>query len=69
MSVEISLENDTLDLIAYRVYGYVDADLLKALYAMNPEIAALGPILPARTQVKLIDTPPTPVSVKIQLYD
>ena len=60
---------DTLDLVAYRAFGRVDSEMLKALYALNPELIGLGPILPPRTTVRLPDVVQAPVSTKVQLYD
>ena len=64
-----TLAGDTLDLVAYRIFGYVDTELLKSLYALNPDLIALGPILPPRTIVRLPETVAAPISTKIQLYD
>lgn len=64
-----TIAGDTLDLVAYRVFGRVDSEMLKSLYALNPEIVGVGPILPPRTTVRLPEVVQAAVSTKIQLYD
>lgn len=64
-----TLAGDTLDLVAYRAFGRVDSEMLTALYALNPDLIGLGPILPPRTTVRLPEVVQAPVSTKVQLYD
>ena len=58
-----------LDLIAQRRYGTISA--VYHIQAANPDLAALGPRLPAGTQVRLpdIDAPPEEESRLVQLWD
>ena len=69
MTETITIQNDTLDRVAYRVLGNkVDSELLKAIYAANPRLAEFGPVLPARVTVIVPDAP-QPTASKIQLWD
>lgn len=47
-----SLQGDTADTIIARHYG-PDADMLQELHDANPGLAALGPILPTGTIIRL----------------
>ena len=69
MRTEVTIENDTLDLVIFRAFGRVDSQLLSIVYGLNPELVGVGPILPPRTEVKLPETEPQQMSKKIQLYD
>lgn len=62
-----SLQGDTVDLICQRVYG--DTSMTADVLAVNPGLAALGPILPQGTMVRLPPKrPPTP-GKRINLWD
>ncbi|MCG9100449.1 tail protein X [Laribacter hongkongensis] len=65
----IASQGDTVDLICQRHYGYT-AGITEAVYAANPGLADLGPILPLGTPVTLPETvqPATPQSL-INLWD
>ena len=68
MTETTTIKNDTLDRVAFRVRGSVDAEFLKAIYAANPHLAEFGPVLPARVSV-LIPDAPQPTATKIHLWD
>lgn len=60
-----------LDLLLFRRYGRETKGLVEQVYADNPGLAALGPVLPLGTDVAV--TPPTPPPAKpkrkvVQLY-
>lgn len=67
--VYVAHGGDTLDLIAHRRYGTVSA--VRHVQAANPELAALGPRLPAGTRVRLPDIEATPEDETrlVQLWD
>jgi len=63
-------QGDTLDAICYRFLGTTAACVEQAL-ALNPGLAALGPVLPQGTPVVLPDitTPATATRELVQLWD
>lgn len=66
-----ALQGDTVDLICHRHYG-VTAGTTEAVYAANPGLAELGPILPLGTNITLPDfaTPAAePVIRLLNLWD
>lgn len=56
MAVEISLEGDTPDRIAWRLWGDRPGGT-EALLAANRGLAAKGPVLPTGTSVEVPDLP------------
>lgn len=56
----IAHQNDTVDLIAWRVFERT-ADVTEAILDANPGLAALGPIIPAGTRATIptFETPAT----------
>lgn len=58
MQTYLAAEGDTVDFVAWRVYGTQDARVVEKLLEANPGVADLGPTLPAGTQLYLpaIDT-------------
>lgn len=67
----IAAQGDTLDAICYRYLGTTAACVEQAL-ALNPGLAALGPVLPQGTSVVLPDTTTTPAAATrplVQLWD
>jgi len=66
----IAAQGDTLDAIYYRYLGTTSACVEQAL-ALNPGLAALGPILPQGTSVVLPDTttPAAATRPLVQLWD
>jgi len=65
-----AIEGDTLDALIWRARGLGPADL-PAVLAANPGLAALGPVLPKGTPVRLPDTPTPAATVRdtLNLWD
>jgi phage tail protein X len=64
-----TIDGDTADLIAYRVYG-VTAGATEALLSANPGLAARGPVLPIGVVVNLPELAPSIASAPItRLWD
>lgn len=62
-------QGDTVDIICLRHLGYT-ANAVEAVYAANPGIAALGPVLPMGTAVVLPAlTSRKPTTNTVQLWD
>ena len=64
-----SYQGDTLDLVIYRTLGVVDDALLAEAFALNPEIAGYGVILPTNTDVTVPDMDIVQPKRTIKLYD
>ena len=70
MAVEYVQQNETIDALAYRLYGNTDA--VATLYRLNPGLAQLGVQLPQGTRVTLPDSQQRTASqrrAKIRLWD
>lgn len=52
----LSRQDDTVDLICHRHYGYT-AGITEQVLDLNPGLAALGAMLPAGIAIKLPDAP------------
>lgn len=66
-----AMQGDTVDLICHRHYGNT-AGITEAVYAANPGLADLGPVLPIGTPITLPDMPTQPAGAtrqQIQLWD
>ncbi|QND86497.1 Phage tail protein [Chromobacterium vaccinii] len=65
-----SLQGDSVDAIAHRVYGQTRG-VVELLLQSNRGLAAHGPILPVGTVVQLPDLPadPAPAKTFINLWD
>lgn len=68
--IAVALQGDTVDMIAYRHFGYTAA-VTEAILELNPGIAAMGVFVPEGTSVTLpnqtaIDTPTAKL---LQLWD
>ena len=63
-----SLQDDTLDLILFRHYGYT-AGITEQVLNLNPGLAALGPILPTGTLINMPAAPTQAEQPLIQLWD
>ena len=50
----IAMQNDTVELICYRYFGYT-VGVTEQVLELNPGLAALGPILPMGTKVIMPD--------------
>lgn len=63
-------DGDVVDQIAWRQYGRVDADILRAVLEANPGLADMGPVLPAGVSITLPDIQ-SPASTKkaVALWD
>jgi phage tail protein X len=55
-----SQQGETVDLICRRAYGHETAENVAAVLDINRGLAALGPILPTGTVVRLPDPPSDP---------
>ncbi|OHV11208.1 tail protein X [Kushneria phosphatilytica] len=63
-----SQQGDTLDRLCQRYYGRTD--VTERVYAANPGLCELGPILPMATAITLPDiTTPAPKARTVQLWD
>lgn len=58
MQTYTASDGDTVEYVAWRVYGTQDGRVVEKLLEANPGVADLGPTLPAGTQLYLptIDT-------------
>ena len=65
-----ALQGDTVDAICWRHYGRT-AGMTEEVYAANPGLAALGPLLPLGTQIELPDLPTRPAATRqlVNLWD
>ncbi|MBB4287646.1 tail protein X [Roseospira goensis] len=65
-----SQQGETVDLICRRAYGRETAENLAAVLDLNRGLAALGPVLPTGTLVRLPDPPADPPRVAVvRLWD
>lgn len=65
-----SQQGETVDLICRRAYGHETSETVAATLNANPGLAALGPILPLGTVVRLPDPPSDPPRrVVVRLWD
>lgn len=60
---------DTVDFIAWRVYGTQDSGVVEQLLEANPGLADMGPQLQAGTLVNLPDIDTTAKAAGIRLWD
>jgi len=60
-AVTIRGEGITLDLLLWRIHGVRGQHLVEVAFELNPGLAALGPVLPLGTVVKI---PPMPQAVR-----
>lgn len=56
-TVTIEGQGITIDLLLWRRFGVVGQTLVPATLALNPGLAALGPVLPAGRRVVLPSAP------------
>lgn len=63
-----SRDGDTLDSIAYAVYGRQDAGLVEGLFEANRGVAALGPVLMAGIRLAIPDAPEAPIAQEVRLW-
>lgn len=69
MGMATSQSGETLDAVLWRVLGATGAIAL--VYAANPGLAALGPILPAGTGITIpaaAETSPAPLREDVKLW-
>ncbi|SLM62827.1 MULTISPECIES: tail protein X [Dickeya] len=64
----IATQNDTVDLLCWRYYGKT-AGVTEAVYAANPGLCEIGPLLPAGTVVTLPDDTTPQFAETVQLWD
>lgn len=63
-----ALQGDTVDAICWRHYGRT-AGITEAVYAANPSLAEIGPLLPLGTPITLPDLPTQPAAATRQLVN
>lgn len=65
-----AMQGDSVDAIAWRVYGKTRG-VVELLLQHNPGLADRGPVLPSGTRVQLPDLPadPAPAQILINLWD
>ncbi|MBS8259716.1 phage tail protein [Roseibium polysiphoniae] len=56
-TITVRGDNLTLDLLLWRRYGVRGRELMEQALTLNPDLAAVGPILPLGTQITLPDLP------------
>ncbi len=68
-TIHRTLQGDTVDLVAWKLAGRT-AEVVEAILAANPGLAALGPILPIGTAVIVPEVAtPTATPATIALWD
>ncbi|MCL4674446.1 MAG: tail protein X [Pararhodobacter sp.] len=60
-------EGITLDLILWRCHGVRGQALVERALALNPGLAALGPVLPLGAAVVIPDLPPASVTPPVRV--
>lgn len=68
MPTVISNQDDTVDLICYRHYGYTRG-VVEQVLIKNPGLAAMGPELPQGTKILLPDLREQPSTNVVNLWD
>ena len=68
MNETTTVDGETLDFVIFRVYGYVNDQLLEQTYQLNPELAEYGTSLPAGVVVKLPEMPAIQENPTIHLW-
>ncbi|MEZ5688678.1 MAG: tail protein X [Caenibius sp.] len=68
MQAVITQAGDTIDLICWRHRGTTQKVVEQTL-AMNPGLAARGPVLPAGVTITLPDVPALPIRETVKLWD
>lgn len=58
-TITIRRENMTLDLLLFQAYGAEGQAMVEQALALNPGLAALGPVIPLGTAVTIPDRPST----------
>jgi phage tail protein X len=69
--VQVRRDGVTVDLIVWERFGRT-AELVEETLALNPGLAAAGPVLPLLTRVRLPSPPPAravPVRSVVRLWD
>lgn len=69
MKQYISSEGDTVDFIAWRVYGTQGAKVTEQLLEANPGLADVGTVLPSGVVINLPDIDTKPESGGLRLWD
>jgi phage tail protein X len=65
----IAAAGDTVDLIAWRVYGTREGRVVEQVLDANPGLAALGPELPAGARLVIPKIEPSAARVLARLWD
>lgn len=68
MNTVIAQQNDTIDAICYRYYGYT-ARAVEAVYDANPGLCELSTMLPIGTPVKMPVINEKRTAATIQLWE
>lgn len=63
-----AIQNDTVDRICHRYYGYT-AGVTEAVLTANPGLSEHGPILPLGTLMNLPEVAIQPTTATVQLWD
>lgn len=69
MNEYVASEGDTVDFIAWRVYGTQGARVVERLLEANPGVADLGAELPAGTRLMLPQLDTRPEVGGVRLWD
>lgn len=67
--IEPARQGETVDALCWRVFGRTD--MTEAVLALNPGLAALGPVLPVGQPVTLPDAPASAAAMRdtVKLWD
>lgn len=63
-----SKQGDTVDSIAWDVYGRQDGGLVESMIAANPGVEDYGPVLPAGLRLIIPDAPTPETTVGVRLW-
>lgn len=69
MTQYIASEGDTVDLIAWRIYGTQEARVVERLLEANPGLADYGPQLPAGTLLTIPELDTAAEQTGTRLWD
>lgn len=69
MNEYVTSDGDTVDLVAWKVYGTQGARVVEKLLDANPGLAAIGDTLPAGVPLQLPALDPKPDLAGTRLWD
>ncbi|RYH02829.1 phage tail protein [Salipiger sp. IMCC34102] len=66
MSIYRTRDGDVVDAVAFAHYGH--EDMVEAVFAANPGLAARGPVLPSGVTIVLPERPARPAVQRLRLW-